>query len=382
MRVLYVVNNAAFFVSHRAPIALAARARGHEVALVTGQGGSATLEADAVRSLSEHRIPHQVTSFSSTGINPLVELRGLWRLVREMRRWRPTVVHCASPKGLLYGGIAARVVGARGLVLAVSGMGFLFTGTGRGVRGLLRGAYSILIRWVYSHPNKRVIVQNRDDEGLIVDAGLARRSQMVLIPGSGVPLERYLALPDEPREELVVLPARLLKDKGVVEFVEAAARLRADGITWRFVLAGTADYRNPTAIDEAQILAWQRDGIIDWWGHCPDMLSVYGRAAIVCLPSYREGMPKSLLEAAAAGCAVVTTDTIGCREAVLPGVSGDLVPVCDAAALADALRALIADPQRRRRYGEAGRKLAIERFGLDAVIERTLRIYDELEGKR
>jgi glycosyltransferase involved in cell wall biosynthesis len=379
MKILYVVNNAAFFCSHRLPIALAARAAGHEVALATGGPGSVSMEALALRQLAELGIEHRLLAFTSTGTHPWQELAGLAQLVQQVRQWRPDIVHCASPKGLLYGGIAARLGGARGLVLAVSGMGSMATKGGAWPRRLQRRAYGTLVRLSYGHRNRRVIVQNRDDHAAVLAAGLAEPEHLVTLPGSGVHLPPYLDLDIERREPLVVLPARLLKEKGVLEFVEAARQLRRNGVTWRFALVGTADYSNPSSVREAEIAAWVREGVVEWWGHRSDIPAVLGQTRIVCMPSfYGEGMPKSLLEAAAAGCAVVTTDAVGCREAVRPGITGDLVPPRDAPALALALWRLIDDPARCLAYGQAGRAMARERFDLDAVVRRTLDLYDKL----
>jgi glycosyltransferase involved in cell wall biosynthesis len=381
LRVVYVVNNAAFFVSHRLSVAKAAARAGFDVELITGQPGSPTLESAALKDLAVAGVPHTIVAFGSAGTNPFTESLGLWQIARRLRQFRPHIVHCASPKGVLYGGLAARWSKVPGLVLAVSGMGYLFTGDSAGRAGLLRRVYSRLVRHAYGHPNKRVIVQNRDDHRALRDAGLAGEDELVLIPGSGVRLEDYAALDEVGKSPIVVLPARMLKDKGVVEFAEAARRLRAAGSPWRFVLVGTADYRNPTTVPQECIDGWVREGIVEWWGHRTDMVAVFAQAGIVCLPSYREGMPKALLEAAAAGCPVVTTDAIGCREAVIEGVTGDLVPVGDAEALATVLGRLIDDPERRLRYGRAGRVLAAERFSESAMLERTLSIYQELHRR-
>ncbi len=382
VKILYVVNNAAFFCSHRLPLALEARRRGHEVMLVTGEAGSARLEAPAIEQLRATGIPHLVTGFRSGSVSPLRELAGFMAVVRCMRRWRPDVVHCASPKGLLYGGVASRLSGCRALVLAVSGMGSLFTRSGGTLRSLLGWAYLRVVRLAYRHPNRCVIVQNGDDRAIIIAAGFAEDAAIQLIPGSGVRLERYLDLPLQGRQDLVVLPARLLRDKGVEEFVAAARQIRAGGSPWRFALVGTADYDNPSAISVARIESWVAEGVVEWWGHRDDMADVLGQAAIVCLPSYREGMPKALLEAAAAGCAVVTTDTVGCRDAIEVGVTGDLVPIRDALALARTLQALIDAPERRLGYGVAGRQLAVRKFDLEQVVRATMDIYDRLLGAR
>jgi glycosyltransferase involved in cell wall biosynthesis len=381
-RVLFVVNNASFFESHRLSLAQHARSLGYAVGLCTGHEASPTLAAHALPKLKAAGLTPKRVSFRSARINPLLELIGFIQLVLYVRRFKPTLLHCASPKGVLYGGLAARLAGVPAVVLAVSGMGYAYTGgTANASRRGARAVYERLSHWAYGHPNKRVIVQNEDDAAAVTSGGLAWSSEVRLIAGSGVVLDDFTHLPLHGREPLVVLPARMLRDKGVVEFVQAAKTLRSTAPQWCFVLAGTADYDNPSAVPRSMIEQWQREGDINWMGHVSDpkaMVALYARASIVCLPSYREGMPRVLLEAAAAGCAVVTTDAIGCREAIENGVTGDLVPVGDAPGLARALQALINDPERRLRYGAAGRVRAQKLFGIDAVHRNTMAIYREL----
>ena len=177
---------------------------------------------------------------------------------------------------------------------------------------------------------------------------------------------------------MVLLPARMLKDKGVEEFVEAARRIKAEAPDWRFVLAGAAGYDNPSAIGDAQLQSWQEEGCVEWLGHVNDMVPLFRDSAIVCLPSYREGMPKALLEAAAAGCAVVTSDVTGCREAVDAGVTGELVPVRNVDALADTLLSLIKSESRRHAYGVNGQARAKALFSVDSVVNQTMEIYKDL----
>jgi glycosyltransferase involved in cell wall biosynthesis len=381
-RVLFVVNNASFFESHRMSVAECARHLGYAVGLCTGHEASPTLAEHALPRLAAAGFAPKRVSFRSARINPLLELIGFIQLVLYVRRFKPTLMHCASPKGVLYGGLAARLAGVPALVLAVSGMGYAYTGgPASASRRWARAAYERLSQWAYAHPNKRVIVQNEDDAAAVTARGLAWSSEVRLIAGSGVVLDDFIHLPLHGREPLIVLPARMLRDKGVVEFVQAAKLLRSKAPQWRFVLAGTADYDNPSAVPRSMIEQWQVEGDINWMGHISDpkaMVALYARAAIVCLPSYREGMPRVLLEAAAAGCAVVTTDAIGCRDAIENGVTGDLVAVGDASALASALLALIQDPDRRVRYGQAGRARAQELFGIAAVHANTMSIYREL----
>ena len=375
----FVVNHAAFFISHRLPIALAALERGYAVDLYTGLPASPALEQAAVVQLSRYPITHWRVKFTSASLNPLSEGAGIVDLVRHFNRRRPDIVHCASPKGVVYGGIAARLARVPAFVAAVSGQGYALTEGRRTLnRAIARRAQLLGSRFAFGHRHKRVIVQNLEDRRTVVASGLARDDQLELIPGSGVELGMFKEFPVEGREQLVLLPARLLRDKGIQEFVEAAQRLKPRHPAWRFVLAGTSDYDNPTRIEPSRLAAWQASGVIEWLGHVDDMPSLYARASIVCLPSYREGMPKVLLEAAAAGCAVVTTDAIGCRDAIRAGETGDLVPVRDSRALAQTLETLMQDPSRRERYGTAGRQLAQERYGIDAVVSRTLALYERL----
>jgi glycosyltransferase involved in cell wall biosynthesis len=203
-----------------------------------------------------------------------------------------------------------------------------------------------------------------------------------LIPGSGVDDSYFREPPASGKAPLVVFPARLLRDKGVEEFVEAVRRIRNQVPGWRFALVGAADSGNPTAISSAQARDWATQGLVEWPGHVKDMASLLAEASIVCLPSYREGLPKALLEAAAAGCAVITADSVGCREAIVAGETGDLVPPRDASALGDALLALIGDERRRDAYGAAGRRLARERYSLEAILAQIFGVYAALQERR
>lgn len=375
-RVAYVVNHAAFFVSHRLPLALAAQRAGFEVALFTGRAGSDEMESAAVSKLAGEGIKHRRTISRSSGVNPLIELIGLLQLMGFILKFRPDVVHCASPKGNLYGGIAARICRVPGLVLAISGMGYAYTSGKRGgVRQLIQWIQRCLADISFRHPNVRMIVQNEDDRTVLVDRGQVPASKISLIPGSGVHIELYAGSDISAKKPLVLLPARMLRDKGVCEFVAAARQLKSHAPEWQFVLAGAAGYDNPSSISEDELLKWNQEGVVKWIGHVDDITPLFHDASIVCLPSYREGMPKALLEAAAAGCAVVTSDVVGCREAIEPGVTGELVPARDINALTAALSSMIGDKQRRKEYGERGRRRAMSRFSVESVTDQVLNIY-------
>lgn len=379
-KIVYVVNHAAFFVSHRLPVALAARDQGYAISLLTGQAGSYSMEALAMAKLKEAGLWHQRVSFSSAGLNPVIELIGLLGLINKINKTQPNLIHCITPKGILYGGLAARFCKTKNLVLAISGMGFLFTqgNSSNNFRTFISKIYLLLFTYVLRHPNLRVIVQNEDDRYAMIRLGDLDPGKIRLIPGSGVNLEKFIFSSIEAKAPIVLLPARMLWDKGIGEFIEAAKNLKRLMPEWRFILAGAADYQNPSCVPVELLEGLNANQEIEWVGHIDDMTPYFCAASIVCLPSYREGMPKCLLEGAAAGCAIVTTDAVGCREAILPSKSGLLVPIRDSEALKNALHLLMRDRELRESFGRSGRELAINKFGLDAVIKETLSIYQEL----
>jgi glycosyltransferase involved in cell wall biosynthesis len=287
------------------------------------------------------------------------------------------VVHLVTIKPILLGGLLARLVRVPALVVAVSGLGYVFMSHGSTAwvrRTLVSGLYKLAL----THRNLKVIFQNADDLRSLNEIVHLPARQVVTLRGSGVDLTQFVHLSLPASLPVVVLAARLLADKGVFEFVEAAKLLKAQGCPARFVLVGTVDTGNPTSVKQTELDAWVRDGVVEWWGHRSDMAQVLSAAQVVVLPSYREGLPKVLLEAAACGRPVVTTDVPGCRDAIEPGVTGVLVPVQDAQALAQAMNALILDPARCERMGTAGRALAEQAFDVRQVVTAHLAIYAEL----
>ncbi len=379
---VFVINSVAFFVSHRLSLAQAALHDGWQVVLIAGERSNLEMESSAETVLLQSSIKLIRVPFKTSSLNPFYEFFGLLALLRVILKLKPTIIHTASPKGNLYGSLIARLANIEHLVISITGMGYLFTGKASGLKRLLKFIYIKLLHIGFSHPSKIVFVENKDDYAEILERGFAREDQLMLIGGSGVDLNVYPMSLSSNNHDVVLLPARLLADKGVREFVAAARILRSQGSLWKFVLVGAADYGNPSAISRVEIESWVADGDIEWWGYCDDMPKAYQRASIVCLPSYREGMPKALLEASAMGKAIVTTDVTGCREAIIPGVTGDLVPVRDINELARTLKRLIDDPQRRKAYGLAGRAFVESDFSIQSVIQKVLNCYDTLLSKK
>lgn len=374
-RLLFVVNNAAFFTSHRLPLGLAAAAEGYDVHVACPP--SPALDALAARGFTVHPVP--IERRRHTIVSEGRALRALTLLYRDLR---PDIVHHVTVKPVLYGSLAARLAGVPALVNAMSGLGYLYTTTG-GVASLRRGVVETIYRVAFRHPRLRVIFQNPDDRDAFVRRRLVRARDAVLVRGSGVDPCVFAPAPEVGGSvPVIVLPARVLWDKGVGEFVDAARLLRARGVSFRAALVGDVDPGNPTSVPEEQIREWVAEGVVEWWGHRADMPAVYARSSVVCLPSYREGVPKALLEAAASGRSIVASDVPGCREVVVAGETGLLVPPRNAAALADALETLLADPQLRARLAAAGRRRVESEFTVDLIVAQHVALYRDLLGER
>lgn len=367
-RLLFVVTEDWYFVSHRLPLAVAAQGAGFDVAVATRVGS----HADIIRNAGIRLIPF---SLSRRGGNPPREVWALWRLYR---REKPDLIHHVALKPVMLGTLAAWLARVPAQVNAVAGLGWLFTSSSEAVR-LIRPFFRWTLARLLDRPHGLTIVQNPEDQALLERSGVSA-ARLRLIRGAGVDVQVFCpVMPPPPEPVCIVLASRMLWDKGVGEFVAAARRLTESGVNARFVLVGDPDLANPASVPESTLRSWHGQHGVEWWGRREDMPAVLRAAHIACLPSsYGEGLPKALLEAAACGLPIVTTDTPGCREVVRDGVNGLLVPVRDAAMLAAALKILIDDAELRHSMGEQSRRLAETEFGLETVIAQTLAVYREV----
>lgn len=371
---MFVVNVDWFFLSHRLPIALEAQRQGYQVHIATGI-------TDRLNELQSHGlVVHPLgLNRSSAGLgNAWGTMVQLWRVFRAVR---PDVVHLVTIKPVLLGGLMARLASVPAVVAAVSGLGFVFLARGANAVGR-RGLVGVLYRVALGHHNLKVVFQNPDDRDSLAKLAHLPNGKVEMIRGSGVDLRQYTHTPLPQGVPVVVMAARLLADKGVHEFVKAARLLKQQGLSARFCLVGAGDPANPTSLSEAELSEWANEGVVELWGHRADMPQVLMAASVVVLPSYREGLPKVLLEAAACGRPVVTTDVPGCRDAIECGVTGLLVPVRDVAKLAEAIRELIVDRERRIAMGNAGRLLAERAFDVIQVVAKHMTIYQQLIDRR
>jgi glycosyltransferase involved in cell wall biosynthesis len=371
--ILYLVTEDWYFWSHRLALARASQAAGYRVIV-------ATRVRDHGARIEEEGFELAPLPWRRRGDGPFGHFWAVLSIVRLYKRLRPDLVHHVAIKSVIFGGLAAWIAGLPAQVNAVAGLGYAFMRTSLKARlvGLpIRLAFGILV----DRPGSVVIVQNADDATALTRRTGIRRERLALIPGSGVDTVRFQPAPEPAGPVVVAMVSRMLKDKGVLEFAEAARLLSATHPEIRFRLVGPLDPDNPTRLKEEAVRAFEQYGNLAWDGPTENVDAIWRDCHIAVLPSYREGLPKSLLEAAAAGRPIVATDVPGCRDIARDGENAILVPARAAADLAQAIAKLAADPALRRRLGTAGRALVEAKFGERHIIEATLAVYAELLEK-
>ncbi|MCF7641624.1 glycosyltransferase family 4 protein [Acinetobacter johnsonii] len=370
MKIVYIVNVDWFFISHRLPIALEALKQGHEIHIFAKDTG----KMEHLKSLGINTCPINLERGS---VNPFQSLKLLLDLKKKITSIQPDVVHLVTIKPVLIGGLAAILAKVSSIVYAISGLGFIFTNIMLKAK-ILRLGIIPLYRLALSAKNKTVIFQNLDDLRVLRQYVSIPESQTVLIPGSGVDLQQFDVQPLPLRNKIVLMACRLLADKGVYEFHKSALLLKEKHPDVRFVLVGGIDPDNPASLTEQELNEWVQKGDLEWWGHQSNMPEILSQATVIVLPSYREGMPKVLLEAQALGRPIVTTDVPGCREAIENGKTGFLVKVKSAQSLADAIEKLINNDELCLEFSQNARVLAEQKFDIKQVVKTHMNIYKNL----
>ena len=368
-RLLFLVTEDWYFCSHRLALGRAAVRAGFDVTVATRVHNHAPAIIEA--GMNVVALP-----WSRRSTRPWNELRTLISLYRLYRSFGPDLVHHVALKPVLYGSVVARIARTRRIINAVAGFGYSFVASGTRAT-VARRILDATFRVLCNRPGAMVLVQNPDDERVLVEDGMVAPSRVVVIPGSGVDTDLFSPAPDGTPDGnvRVTLVSRMLWSKGVGEFVDAVRILRRRGIEFEAVLVGSPDPENPQAIPEETLRGWCEEGVVDWSGHDDDIPSVWARSNVAVLPSHREGLPKTLLEAAACGVPMIATDVPGCREVVIDGRNGLLVPPRDACALAAAIERLVSEPATRREMGRVARTEAVEKFSEPIVIDRMLALY-------
>ncbi|WP_438436804.1 glycosyltransferase family 4 protein [Kluyvera sichuanensis] len=369
-KITFIINNVDFLLSHRLQVVLGAQSEGFQVHVIAPNAShNAELERYNI-------IGHNVI-LSRGGNNPFFDLATLFQLVKLLKLIKPDLVHLVTIKPTLYGGIASRIAKVPCVVAAVSGLGTVFMSKGI-MSNIRRKIVTMLYCSALKHKRIKVIFQNPDDQQLFIDSGVTDVTNSCLIRGSGVDLEKFPFYPEKISGNTVVMASRLLKDKGIYEYIEAARLLKKREVNVAMKIIGSTDPCNPTSVTEGELKRWESEGIIEVCGFRRDIAEQYANANVVCLPSYREGLPKCLVEAAACGRAVVTTDVPGCRDAIEAQITGLLVSVRDAESLADAIEFLLNNPEKRIQMGKSGRLLAENEFSIGYIVDQHLSIYREL----
>ena len=370
-KILYIVNVDWFFISHRLPIAIKAIEKGYEVHVATAITGCENILKD--NGIILHKIELERSS-----INPFKNLFTTIEMVSVIKSVGPNILHLVTIKPIIMGGIASIFCNLifsieTSIVASITGVGYPFTSKARRAN-YLKILISIFYKISLSNRNKYVIFQNKDDLKLISSLVRIKSEESILIPGSGVNLLEFKYSPIPTGIPIIMFPARILKSKGIYEFVEASKYV----LNSRFVVVGKLDYNNRDCISKKVLNKWINEGLIEYWGYSKYMFKKIQQATIVVLPSYKEGLPKVLIEAAASGRPVVTTDVTGCRDAITNNKTGLLVPLKDYKSLSKAITFLLDNPKILKQMGIEGRALAERKYDINHVIKKHLEIYDEL----
>lgn len=370
-RLIFYVTEDWYFCSHRLPLAIAAKKAGYDVTVAT----RIQKHGDMITRHGIHIIPVRLRRRSNNPFGVLVSLINIWRIYR---RERPDVVHHVALKPVLIGSLATLFNRKIKVVNAIAGLGFVFTSR-RLLAKILRFFLKIFLKVLLDRKASIAIIQNPDDAKLLIDRLGIKGDKVTLIKGAGVNLETYKVMPEPESVITISLVSRMLWDKGIGEFISAVELLKKQGHQFRALLAGSPDPDNPTSVSEEQLRQWSDIGIVEYIGHVDDVPKLWQDSNIAVLPSsYGEGIPKCLIEAAACGRPIVTTNTPGCREIVKDGVNGILIPTKDPSALATAMVRLIEDKELRKQMGLTGRKMVEADFSESIVIRKTLDIYEKL----
>ena len=369
-RILFFITEDWYFWSHRLPIAQGIRNKGFEVLIA------------AILNKHKERIEKEGFRLIPIGLkrkskNIIKEIYSILEIIRIYRKEKPDIVHHVAIKPILYGSFAARLTGVPYVVNALTGLGFIFIKKGW-LASAIRKLIVFIYRLAFLSKNTFAIFQNPEDLKLFVDLHIVKNNRAVLIRGSGVDTAHFLNLPEPAGIPVITLASRMLWDKGIKELVDATRQLHNNGVKCRTVLVGIPDPDNPASIPKHVLRDWHAEGLVEWWGYRSDMADVFAKSNIVVLPSYREGLPKVLLEAASCGRSIVATDVPGCREIVRNNINGFLVPPYDPKTLADALKVLIENPELRAKMGARGREIVKAEFSEEIVVKQTMEVYERI----
>jgi glycosyltransferase involved in cell wall biosynthesis len=369
-KLLFILNDAHYFISHRLDIALEAQKKDYKVHI-------ATHDIENHQLIKKYGFEFSPIKLSRSGVNIFKELSSFYELYKLLKKIKPDVLHLVTIKPVIYGSIIARIIKLPKVVAAIPGLGHIFTAE-KTPNTLLKFLVTCLYKIALYQSNTHVIFQNNDDHNEFLNLNIINSYQAHIINGSGVNLTEYkFTKENASSSKIIVMACRILQHKGILEFIEACEILTKKNIKAKFILAGKFDLQNPSFIKEETLKNLIKNTTISFIGFQENTYKLFKSAHVVVLPSYREGLPKVLSEAAACGRAIITTNVPGCKDAIIPGVTGLLVPPKNAHALAEAIEFLIKNDALRISMGNKARQFAEKQFNIDNIVKQHLDIYED-----
>ena len=369
-KIAYVINHISFFASHILPLALETKKAGNDIIVFCGQGGSNEMEIEAKKILKKNKINYINIGFLPGSIKIFSEIRFLIKFIKELKKYNPDIIHAISLKGILYSSIYFNIFGVKKLICFITGMGYFFTNKLKLRELLLKHIILFIIKITLSAKNTLLTLENKTDKKFFIKKIKIDKSRIKIFDGAGVDINKFY-LDNKKKEKIVLFPARVLVEKGINEFLSSAKILSIKYPDWLFYVAGTLNYKKNQDPFLKNII--QKN--IIFLGYYKQMHKLFNRSSIVCLPSYREGFPKSLIEACGSGCAIVTTNVPGCRDAIINNFNGYLCKPRDANSLFKKLDVLMGDKKIRNTFAKNSRKIAVNKYDLKIFIKKNLKNY-------
>jgi glycosyltransferase involved in cell wall biosynthesis len=372
-KIAYIINHLSFFYSHLMPHALKARNAGYEIKVFCGEPLSLDSEKFAKKKIFEKKISYINCKFSSISLNFFKDLPACIKIYKELKKFNPNIVHLTTPKAQILGGLISRIIGVESIIIFISGMGYLFSNKLNLLEKIYKKIFFIIQNIIFKHKKLKIIVENKYDYKYFIDSFSLNKNKIIIIKGSGVNLKKFKRV-NHIKNKIILLPARVILEKGIIEFVQAANLLKK--YKYNFLVAGSLDYSKPSSFKKFHLEELNANKSVEFIGYKKNIYNILKKTSIVCLPSYREGLPKSLCEASACGIPIVATNTIGCTEVVKQGFNGELCIVKDHISLKKKIEKLILSPKIRKIYGNNSYFFARKNFDIELIGNKIIDIYN------
>jgi len=374
MKILFLINDINFFVSHRLDLALSFKKKGFIPIIVLGKQASLQMNNYKDRKNDLDKLEIHYLNFRSSNSNIFVFIKDIIELGKLINKIKPDTLYLVSSKPIFLGGIISKIFSFKRIIYAISGMGYFFTDRNTLSKKLSSLLFVYFLKLIINKRKGKIIVQNQDDYLFFKNKFHYSSKRLFLVKGSGVDLNKNY-YDKILKKNIILFPARILLHKGIIEFIKAANILSPKYNNWEFIIAGTSEYNSPISINQKKIKDLINTENIKWVGYQNNLYKLMNSSKIVCLPSYREGMPKSLNEAAASGCAIITTDVPGCRDSIINNHNGYLCEVKNYKNLAEKLEKLLLNNDLLEKFSENSRKFAEENFNINNINENIIKIY-------